>query len=161
MTKRNPREYSSNIPNVEPLKKSQKTRCKLTLKQALFIREYIANGRNALQATIAAGYDSKQPDVLGAKILKSKLVAAELEKHTQLVAIKNFCTKDWTIEQAKKIYEEGGHDRVQGLKLIIDMLGYEAPKKTENKHVHANMDKDRKYIEQRIGELQQENSRDK
>ena len=50
----------------------------LTPKQELFVAEYLANGFNATQAAIAAGYAKKNADTQGSRLLANTVVAAAI-----------------------------------------------------------------------------------
>jgi len=57
---------------------------KLTDKQTVFVREYLANGFNATKAALAAGYSKKTAWVIGAENLRKPFIAevikAEIDK---------------------------------------------------------------------------------
>lgn len=52
----------------------------LTPKQGLFVAEYLANGLNAKQAAISAGYSERSAEVEGCRLLGNAKVAAELKR---------------------------------------------------------------------------------
>lgn len=52
----------------------------LSLRQQVFVREYIANGGNATAAHIAAGYKSTTPKTCGCETRKIPAVAKEIDR---------------------------------------------------------------------------------
>jgi phage terminase small subunit len=52
----------------------------LTAKQQTFVAEYLANGFNATQAAISAGYSAKTADSQACRLLKLPAVAAAVEE---------------------------------------------------------------------------------
>lgn len=53
---------------------------KLTMKQKLFINEYLSNGFNATQAAISAGYSEKTARVIGQENLCKPYIKEEIER---------------------------------------------------------------------------------
>lgn len=53
---------------------------KLTPKQTLFVAEYLANGFNATQAAISAGYSASTAQEQGSRLLSNVMVAREIER---------------------------------------------------------------------------------
>lgn len=67
---------------------------KLTHKQELFCREYVANGYNATQAAIKAGYSPKTAYSSGQRLLKHVEIKSALEKHSKMEQEKFNYTKE-------------------------------------------------------------------
>lgn len=55
----------------------------MTPKQTLFVAEYLANGLNATQAAISAGYSQKSAEVEGSRLLRNAKVAAVVAGKTE------------------------------------------------------------------------------
>ena len=64
------------------------TDSKLSLRELAFISAYIANGFNAKQAVIEAGYQSKAPEKYGSALLRRDDVRAELSARIEAIESK-------------------------------------------------------------------------
>lgn len=76
---------------------------KLTRKQQVFCQEYMANGYNATQAAIKAGYSKKTAYSIGQRLLKNVEVKAELEKNTQAAQEKFEYTKEEHFKELEEL----------------------------------------------------------
>jgi len=76
---------------------------KLTRKQQLFCQEYLANGYNATQAAIKAGYSKKTAYSIGQRLLKHVEVKAELERNTQATQKKFEYTKEEHFKELEEL----------------------------------------------------------
>ena len=87
-------------------------------KQRAFVREYLKD-RNATQAAIRAGYNGKNADVTGPRLLRNVGVAAEVEKATAKATAKVELTVERTLQEIariafqdpRKLYREDGSQR--------------------------------------------------
>ena len=75
------------------------TKFKLTKKQKLFCEEYIANGYNATQAAIKAGYSVDTACVIGAENLRKPYIAEYLSAHAKKEQEKFNYTKQTHFEE--------------------------------------------------------------
>jgi phage terminase small subunit len=75
----------------------------LTPKQAMFVATYLANGLNAKQAAISAGYSAKNADTEGARLLVNVKVAAEISKKQQKRFDKLELSADMVLAEIKKM----------------------------------------------------------
>lgn len=92
------------------LKKGKKAPVKAgTSKQAaadrknLFIEAYCANGGNATQAAITAGYSAKTADQQGSRLLKDVKVSAEIAERAQSVARIVGLTTERTLQEVARL----------------------------------------------------------
>lgn len=76
---------------------------KLTRKQQVFCQEYMANGYNATQAAIKAGYSKKTAYSIGQRLLKNVEVKAELERNTQAAQEKFEYTKEEHFKELEEL----------------------------------------------------------
>ena len=76
-------------------KTKAKAEPKLTAKQELFVAEYLANGYNATQAAISAGYSKKTAKEMGAENLAKPHIAAKLEAGKAKVLEKVNIDAEW------------------------------------------------------------------
>jgi hypothetical protein len=70
----------------------------LTPKQKRFCDEYLANGMNATQAAISAGYSKKGAEVTGSNLLRNTKVASVLRKEQDKTAEKLNITREMILE---------------------------------------------------------------
>lgn len=64
-------------------KKAGTSKLEATARRRLFVRAYLANGRNALRAAISAGFSEIGAGTTGHRLLKEPKVAAMLEEATR------------------------------------------------------------------------------
>ena len=76
---------------------------KLTRKQQAFCQEYMANGYNATQAAIKAGYSKKTAYSIGQRLLKKVEIKAELERNTQAAQEKFEYTKEEHFKELEEL----------------------------------------------------------
>ena len=76
---------------------------KLTRKQQVFCQEYMANGYNATQAAIKAGYSKKTAYSIGQRLLKKVEIKAELERNTQAAQEKFEYTKEEHFKELEEL----------------------------------------------------------
>ena len=100
----------------------------LTIKQARFAREYVANGGNASQAAIAAGYDNKNPEQIGCKLMANEKVLREIEvherEHMEAAGVTTQKLVKMLLDEAQ-FFGEGATQsgRIQALKQLCDFTG--------------------------------------
>lgn len=75
----------------------------LTAKQQTFVAEYLANGFNATQAAIAAGYSKKTADSIACRLLKMPPVAAAIDAGKQERLEKLEITSDRVLSEIGKV----------------------------------------------------------
>ena len=118
---------------------------KLTKKQDTFIKAYLLNGGNAMQAAIDAGYSKKTAGEMGYENLNKPQIKKAIEKHQQ-EANKVFI---WSKEKKLLLLEKIAHcateidpdkgmvnmqSAIAALKEHNLMQGDNAPTVTENTH---------------------------
>ena len=79
---------------------------KLTRKQELFCREYVANGYNATQAALKAGYSKKTAYASGAENLKKPQIVAFLSEYTRKEQEKFEYTKEAHFKELDELKEK-------------------------------------------------------
>lgn len=130
---------------------------KLTPKQRLFCKTYLANGFNATQAAIAAGFSEKNADKIGSQVLGKTRVKEFLHKRMAEVEKKLDITFEQKMEllwkTAQRCYGPSDEDiknnsmghrveipfefqpssLVSTIAELNKMQGHHAPQKTESK----------------------------
>lgn len=89
---------------------------KAEAKRALFVEHYLANGGNATQAAISAGYAPRSAHVEGCKLLKNPNVAAQVAERTKTAVQEASLTTDRVLRELgcivhfnpKKLLDEKG-----------------------------------------------------
>ncbi len=82
-----------------------KEKNKLTKKQEMFCREYVANGHNGTQAAISAGYSKKTAKVIAMENLTKPYLKEFIEELEQPVLDELGLTEDWVITKLKNFSE--------------------------------------------------------
>lgn len=91
-------------------------------KRLAFVEHYLANGSNASQAAIAAGYSAKTAGVTGAKMLKDPRVKLILEQRTAAIFDNLKITSERTLlERARLAYYDIGELAKAGIKGPADI----------------------------------------
>lgn len=75
----------------------------LTPKQTMFVREYLANGLNATQAAISAGYSKETAESQGSRMLRNVKVAEAIKEMTEKVVAKLDYSIERTLEEIARI----------------------------------------------------------
>jgi phage terminase small subunit len=75
----------------------------MTPKQDRFVAEYLANGLNATQAAVAAGYSEKTAQQQGSRLLLNGDVAAAVSGKTTLLMEKLEITADMVLQEIGKL----------------------------------------------------------
>lgn len=128
---------------------------KLTQKQKLFCKAYLANGYNATQAAITAGYSEANADKIGSNLVGKSRIKEEIEKHTQKIEEKLDITFEWKLKKLKQVVEyseqgkttKEGHINGQVIVSAIDqmnkMQGDHSGEKRTNYNINADADVER------------------
>jgi phage terminase small subunit len=118
---------------------------KLTVKQRLFCKAYLANGFNATQAALTAGYSEDSAQAIGSENLSKPLVKQFIDKRIKTMEEKLDITAEWKMKvlkdcidgcmngeaSEKKIHPSGV---VSAVAELNKMQGHYAPEKSEIKH---------------------------
>lgn len=110
---------------------------KLTPKQQRFCEEYLANGMNATLACVSAGYSEKTATEQGSRLLTNVNIKAFLDTKKEKTATKLEITKESLIQVLMDITKHPkakDNDKINSVKVISQMLGYNAATKIDNKH---------------------------
>lgn len=83
----------------------KKGKKKLTLKQSLFVHEYLACDFNATQAAIKAGFSEKTAGSQGQRLLKNVEIAESIAKAMEDRVEKIKIDANWVLEQAVKVHQ--------------------------------------------------------
>lgn len=75
----------------------------LTPKQQQFVAAYLANGFNATQAAIAAGYSAKNADTQGSRLLAQSKIRAVLDAKKQKLTAKREITAERVLDEIAKM----------------------------------------------------------
>lgn len=107
---------------------------KLTPKQQLFVKNYIANGFNASKAAIDAGYSRKTAVKIGSENLQKPDVKRAIEEEKAKIANKIDITAEWKMSILKDIvvaeYDKPS-DRLKAVEILNKMQGHDEPQKVD------------------------------
>ena len=94
-----------------------------------FVRAYMANGNNATQAAIAAGYSVETAGTQGWRLLKDERVRALIDAENAAIEGRNAITADFVLGRlkAEAMGAESDAARVAALNLLAKHLGLFAP----------------------------------
>lgn len=106
----------------------------ITPKQQAFIQHYLANGGNATQAALAAGYAEKSARVTGCELLKMEKIQRHLKPAQEEQKERLALDADWII--SRLMVEADDKDvsdasRIRALELLGKVEGIFAPDKKE------------------------------
>lgn len=96
---------------AKPVKRVQKPKAptgealfqSLPMKQRQFVLEYLANGFNATQAAITAGYAAKSADTQGSRLLANPKIKAVLAERAQKITAKRELTAESVLAEIAKM----------------------------------------------------------
>lgn len=135
---------------------------KLTTKQRLFCKAYLANGCNATQAAITAKYSKDSAKEIGSENLTKPLIQQYLQKRMRKVEEKLEITTEWKMQKLKQCIElampelEGlvelkNHKALLGaIAELNKMQGHYSAEKVVNTNLNVDTDLEqaRKYTNQ-------------
>lgn len=125
---------------------------KLTTKQEIFVREYVANGYNATKAALSAGYSKTSAHSSGQENTKKPEIRQKIDQLISERTEKMNITIDDKIKQLWMMIEKcqtgenlkGGHANPSGLATCMaelnKMAGHYAAEKTINANLNAEVD---------------------
>lgn len=102
-------------PGQEPPTKGKGS--KLSAKMEKFVDEFFVD-RNASAAVIRAGYSSKNPNRMAAKLMCHPLVKAEIDKRTETVRANTELRAEYLISKLVDIIENEGEKTADQLRAI-------------------------------------------
>lgn len=91
---------------------------KLTRKQDMFCRYYVANGFNATQAALKAGYSKDTASEIGCENLKKLQIAEKVEELKAKMESKIEMTAEWKLEKLKKCIEASMIEDKKGVQVL-------------------------------------------
>lgn len=94
---------------------------KLTQKMTVFVDEYMASGV-VKKAVLAAGYKTRNPTLIGTRLLNHPLVAAEIKRRRDIRSEKLEITADYLLNKLVNIIEADG-TKNQDLLRAIELAG--------------------------------------
>ena len=96
----------------------------LTPKQEAFCQAYMANGMNATQAAIAAGYSKKTAQIIGSENLSKPLVDARIMQLCSEHAKNTKITPEWIMQELADNAARAKTDRQHGASSkALELLG--------------------------------------
>lgn len=102
--------------------KEQYQNVKLTLKQELFVKEYLANGFNGRQAAITAGYSEDSANVIASENLSKPYIKSAIEAEILKIKVEKKITAERILDEIGKIaLEQKGirpSDKLKALELL-------------------------------------------
>lgn len=116
----------------------------LTPKQDLFIKYYLANGMNATQAAISAGYSPKSANEIGSENLAKPNIRHTLGVAQKSTAKKVGITKESLIAdlveivQTYKLSGANTKDAIRAIENLAKMLGYNEADKVDISGINFN-----------------------
>ncbi len=94
---------------------------KLTPKQDAFVKEYIINGGNAVQAAITAGYSDKTAHVIGPENLAKPCIAKAIALHQETLEEEFVITGSTKLQYLHEIMKRGmAEDKMDTVIRAID-----------------------------------------
>lgn len=101
---------------------------KLTIKQARFVLEYVANGGNGTKAAIAAGYGEKSAAISASENLKRDYIQRAIEEHELAIAKAAGITPEimasMIMDEARGIPDDSTQaGRLKAMQLLIEYSG--------------------------------------
>jgi phage terminase small subunit len=90
-------------PGKKPTSQKSDIAGELTAKQEMFVAEYVANGFNATQAAIKAGYSAKTADSQASRLLKTAPIVAAIAARQQPRLEKLEITAERVLEEIAKL----------------------------------------------------------
>lgn len=108
---------------------------KLTPKQERFCQEYLVD-LNATQAAIRSGYSQKTAYSIGQENLNKPEIKNKIEELQKEIQNKIEWTREQSIKVLAKIassQQSKDNDRINAVKVLNDMAGYNAPTQIEQK----------------------------
>ena len=112
---------------------------KLTAKQQAFCEQYVANGFNATQAALSAGYSTKTAKQMGTENLAKPIIAEYIAKFKQKASNRVLITVEDVVaglmHEAKGLGEDTSTSaRVAAYKALSDYTGGFDSNKIKNEH---------------------------
>ena len=116
---------------------------KLTAKQQAFCEHYVANGFNATQAAISAGYSEKTAYIIGHENLSKPKIEEYIAKFKQKASNRALVTVEDVVagllKEADSIEEDSSPTaRISAWKALSDYTGGFDANKIKNEHTGAN-----------------------
>ena len=93
----------------------------MTPKQQRFVECYCANGFNATQAAIEAGYSAKTAKEQGCRLLTNVHVAEAIDAHTSRLTERTEYTREKIAEMLGQAYEDAKHLEAPGAMVQASM----------------------------------------
>jgi len=90
---------------------------KLTRKQDIFCKYYVANGFNATQAALKAGYKKNTAYASGSENLRKPQIKEKIDELQRKVEEKMEMTFEWKLEKLKKAIEAGLVEHDEGMEI--------------------------------------------
>ena len=117
---------------------------KLTLKQEMFVNEYLID-LNATQSAIRAGYSKKTAKDIGCENLAKPNIAKSIQAGANKRIKQTKIDATWVLEQSKRVYERCMQDQapldIDGVKVgeyKFEHTGANKALENIGKHVHVN-----------------------
>jgi len=125
------------IPRIGLVPPTKASDAGAALRRSVFVREYLANGNNATQAAIAAGFAERNAGTTGWKLLKRADVQALLQQERQRIESEAAITADFVLGRlkAESMTAESDAARVAALHLLAKHLGLFAPEQHNHQFV--------------------------
>jgi phage terminase small subunit len=96
--------WASSVSQAASASRFIKCMATLTIKQGIFVKEYLTDG-NATRAAKAAGYSEKTADVQGSRLLANVKVRAEIDRQTEKRCEKLYITADYVLSGIRDMVE--------------------------------------------------------
>jgi phage terminase small subunit len=129
----------------------------LTPKQEIFVKEYLTNGQNALQAAITAGYTPQTAQKKCNSFLKLPEINKRIAIYRNRKSIQDKMSFDYKLDKLNKVVDNFIPDdeipmaklatvAIQAIAEANRMQGHYSPDKTINANLNLNADMDIKKI---------------
>ena len=128
------------------MKKQQTTKEYLTSKQGIFVEYYLANGFNAKQAAISAGYSAKSAEAEGSRLLRNDKVLKMLNKakseiKTRCGYSQDMLVKELELAQKMAIETQNPSSYIKAVEVKARLLGLNEPEESKVQHTGLEIGK--------------------
>ena len=103
-------------------------------RRARFVSEFCANGGNATEAAIAAGYSARSARQQGSRLLTNDDIQLEIQAHKAALQVQSGRDSVWLMEKLETeatAKESSASERIRALEVMGRVMGAYAPEKRQ------------------------------
>ena len=136
----------------------------LTVKQRLFCKAYLANGYNATQAALSAGYSEDSARSIGPENLQKLAIREFIDKEMRKMEKKFDITREWKMEKLKKcaelaMPEVNGQDILENHNALLGAIS-ELNKMQGHYHEKKEVEDKLDELQDKLNQLVEQNKKD-